>query len=294
MIDLAFLHHLDRFSLIINKRVTSNYVGDRPTQNPGAGLVFRDHSPYGPGDDFRAIDWKVFARTDRLFVKRYESERNLTVHIVLDYSASMHFGSGKTTKGEYASMIGIGYAYMAMKNNERFVLSTFSDKLELFKAKKGKKQLAGIVGYLNDKKPAGKTDIEQAMARYKKLISSRSLIVVISDYLYDPAEIRNVLARLTKHRVLLVQVLDKLELDLQGLEGEYKLKDSETPDTMRTYISPFLRRQYINKLSEHNARLKKVAEENGATFYSFSTDIPIFDAFYDMMARKVVKTSHEH
>jgi uncharacterized protein (DUF58 family) len=294
MIDLAYLRHLDRFSLIINKRITSNYVGERKTNIVGAGLVFRDHSPYGPGDDFRSIDWKVFGRTDRLYVKRYEAERNLTVHIVLDYSASMHFASGKTTKGEYSAMLGIGYAYMAMKNNERFVLSTFSDKLELFKAKKGRKQLAGIVSYLNDKKPSGKTDLEAAMARYKKLINTSSMIIVISDFLYPPEEIRNVLQRLRKHKVVLIQVLDKQELDLQGLDGDYKLKDSESPDTMRTYISPFLKKQYINKLSVHNDRIKKVSEECGAHFFTFSSDIPVFDAFYDMMGRRTERVSHEH
>jgi len=294
MIDLAFLHHLDRFSLIINKRITSNYVGERQTSNVGAGLVFRDHSPYGPGDDFRSIDWKVFARTDRLFVKRYEAERNLTVHIVLDFSASMNFGSGKLSKSDYASMLGIGYAYMALKNNERFVLSTFSEKLELFKARKGKKQLAGIVGYLNDKKPLGQTNLAQSMARYKKLINTRAMILIVSDFLYDPEEIREALARVAKHQVLLVQVLDKMELDLQGLEGDYKIRDAETPETLRTYISPFLRKQYINRLSEHNARIKKVAEEMGARFHTFSSDIPVFDAFYDMMGRRTERTSHHH
>lgn len=294
MIDLDFLHHLDRFSLIINKRITSNYVGDRPTPNPGAGLIFRDHSPYGPGDDFRSIDWKVFGRTDRLFVKRYEAERNMTVHIVLDFSASMRFGSGKVSKSDYASMIGIGYAYMALKNNERFVLSTFAEQLELFKARKGRKQLAGILAYLNDKKPSGQTDLQQAMARYKKLISSKSVIIVVSDFLYDPEEIRNTLARISKHQVLLVQVLDKLELDLQGLEGDYKIRDAETPQTLHTYISPFLRKQYITRLADHNAKIKKIAEEVGARFVSFSTDRPVFDAFYEMMGRRNERSSHTH
>jgi len=286
MIDLTFLHQLDRFSLLINKRVTSNYVGERRTIIPGAGLIFRDHHPYTPGDDFRAIDWKVFARTDRMYVKRYESERNLTVHIILDYSASMDFGSTKMSKGDYGAMVGIGYAYMALKNNERFVLSTFAEKLELFKPRKGRKQLAGIVHHLNDKKAAGETNLEVSLSRYKKLINSKSMIIIISDFLYDPQEIRNGLARIFsnyKHDVRLVQVLDKLEVDLQGLEGDYKITDSESATTMRTYISPLLRRQYIKRLSEHNADIKKVAEEFGAKYYTFSTNTPVFDAFHTMM-----------
>jgi uncharacterized protein (DUF58 family) len=283
MIDLSFLHHLDRFSLLVNKRITSNYGGEHKSMNMGAGLVFKDHSPYAPGADFRSIDWKVYARTDRLYVKRYEAERNLTVHIIVDFSASMRFGSQPLTKSDWASMVGIGYAYMALKNNERFVLSTFAEQLDPFKPKKGRKQLATIIAYLNDKKPLGKTNIETAMARYKKLINTKSLIVIVSDFLYEIEQIKTVLSRINKHQVMIVQVLDPQELDLKGLEGDYKLKDSETPDTMRTHISLLLRKQYMRDLSEHNDELRKAVEAMGARYFLFSTDLPVFDAFWEMM-----------
>src|SRR3989344_4679491 len=162
MITTDFLHQLDRFSLIINKRITSNYVGERFSKATGRGLIFKDHIQYEPGEDFRSIDWKVFARTDRLFCKRYEEERNLTVHIILDLSASMSFGS-HTTKAEYGGMLGVGFAYLALKNNERFVLSTFSDKLEFFKARKGRQQLASMVEYLNNKKPKGTSTLRKSL-----------------------------------------------------------------------------------------------------------------------------------
>ena len=95
MIDLSFLRQLDKLSLIINKRITSNFAGEHQTNVAGRGMIFKDHSIYTPGDDFRSIDWKVFARTDKLFVKSYEEERNLIVHIVVDFSGSMGFGLGK-------------------------------------------------------------------------------------------------------------------------------------------------------------------------------------------------------
>jgi uncharacterized protein (DUF58 family) len=150
-IDLSFLHKLDRMSLLISKRITSNYVGERPAVYTGRGLIFKDHAIYAPGDDFRAVDWKVFARLDKLFVKRFEEERNLVVHIVLDYSGSMAFGQ-RTKKFEYADMLGLGFAYMAMKHNERFVVSTFADRLEVFKPKRGRGNLVTVLDYLNTKK----------------------------------------------------------------------------------------------------------------------------------------------
>jgi len=286
MIDISFLNHLNRLSLIINKRLTSNYVGERQAVYAGRGLVFKDHTMYAPGDDFRYVDWRVFARTDKLFVKRYEEERNLVVHVLVDFSASMDFGTKKFSKGDYASMFGLGFAYMALKNNEKFVLSTFSDNLEIFKPKRGKNQLITILDYLNTKKPAGKSNFELAMAEYKKIIKSRSLIVIMSDFLYDPEQVRHGLIRFKDHDIILIQILDVVEKDLQDMEGDFRLVDAESKDILRTFISPFGRKKYLDTLSRHRASLKRVASEVGADFFTFSTDYPIFDAFYEVLSKK--------
>lgn len=285
MIDISFLKQLDKFDLVVRKRVTSSFVGERAAPFTGRGLVFKDYTMYTPGEDYRHIDWKVFARTDKLFVRRYEEERNLTVHCIIDASASMDFGSKKLKKFEFASMIGLGYAYMALKNNEKFVLSTFSDKLELFKPKKGKRHLAAAYDYLNTKKAKGKSNLEESLARYKKMINSRSLIVIISDFLYPVDQIRNTVYRFKDHELKLVQVLDPLEVDLD-IEGDFKLKDIETGETMRTFISPYLRTQYLSSMRVHNAAVQKACTEVGAIFYSFPTDYSIFDAFYYMMGER--------
>ncbi|MBD3361546.1 DUF58 domain-containing protein [Candidatus Woesearchaeota archaeon] len=286
MINTDFLHHLDRLSLIINKRMTSNYIGERQAIYAGAGLVFKDHAHYAMGDDFRHVDWKAFARTDKLFVKRFEEERNLVVHIIVDCSASMDFGTKKISKHDYASMFGLGFAYMALKNNEKFVLSTFADKLELFRPRKGKNQLMAILDYLNKKKPQGKSNFELAMAEYKKLITSKSLIVVVSDFLYDPEQVKQGLLRFKKHNIILIQVLDVVEKDLKDVEGDFKLIDAENKGILRTFISPFGRKRYLEKIASHRAHLKRIASELGANFFSFGTDHPIFDAFYKVLSRK--------
>jgi len=282
MIDTTFLHQLDKLSLIINKRITSNYAGEHQTNAAGRGMIFKDHSIYTPGDDFRAIDWKVYARTDKLFVKSFEEERNLIVHIVVDYSGSMGFGLGRTKKSDYAAMIGLGFAYMALRNNEKFVLSTFADKLEMFKPKKGRKQIIAILDYLNNRKPKGISNFALSLAKYKQLINARAFVVIISDFLYDLSQIKQVLYRYKHHDIALVQVLDKLETDLD-LDGDYKLTDSETKEHMRTFITPYTRQRYQEQLDEHKAEIKNACDEVGAKFFSFSTDKPVFDAFYEML-----------
>jgi uncharacterized protein (DUF58 family) len=284
MITTEFLHQLERFSLIINKRITSNYVGERFSHATGKGLIFKDHTIYVPGEDFRAVDWRVFGRTDKLYIKRYEEERNLTVHVILDFSASMNFGT-TISKAEYASMIGVGFAYLALRNNERFVLSTFSDTLEFFRPRKGKAQLASMVEFLNTKKPKGLSKLEQSLSGYKKLINTKSYVVIVSDFLYSIDDIQRALALFKQHKVIMIQVLDKLERNLD-LEGDFKLKDLETNEILRTYINPFARKQYSGMLAEHVGKIQDACIKAGAQFYSSNTGQNVFDVFFDVLGRK--------
>ena len=277
MINLEFLKHLDKLSLIINKKITSNYAGQRESKNTGEGLIFKDHRIYAPGDEIKNIDWKVYARTDNMFVRTFEAERNLTVHVVLDMSASMNFGR-PLKKSDYSDMIGVGFAYMALKNNEKFVISTFSDKLEVFKAQKGKGQLAKVVEYLNRKEASGTSNLDSSLSKYQKWIGSRSLIIIVSDFLYDIKDIRNVLQRFKRNDIKLIQVLDRTESKL-NLEGDFRLKDLESSSILRTFIGPFLRKRYFTRLEEHNSRIREACNEVGAQFFTVSTDMPIFDVF---------------
>src|SRR3989338_4867831 len=169
MIDTSFLDQLERFNLVVHKRVTSNYTGPRRSIALGRGIIFKEHRIYAPGDDFRSIDWKVFARTDDLYVKTYEEERNLVVHIILDYSASMGFGKN-VTKFDYGAMLGVGFAYLAMKENEKFMFSTFSEELEIFQPRRGMPQLAAMIHHINSLKPTGYSRISEAMMHYRKIV----------------------------------------------------------------------------------------------------------------------------
>ena len=283
MLEADFLKHLDRLSVIIQKRVASNYMGERESFYFGRGGSFLDHRIYAAGDDIRDIDWRVYARTDKLHVKQYEEDRGLTLHIVIDFSASMNFGKN-IKKYEYASMLGIGYAYLAWKNNERFVLSTFSDKLKLFMPRKGRKQMVEILDYLRSKKAGGKSNFKDSLESYAKSIGSRSLIVVISDFLYDLDEIKEILFRFRKSDIVLIQVLDETEKELK-LKGAFKLKDIESKGLMKTFISDKTRKKYLEALEEHKKKIDWMAVGVGAKFYSVNTGVPIFDSLYEILRR---------
>jgi len=247
----------------------------------GRGLIFKDYRMYVPGDDTRLIDWKIFARTDNLYVKNYEEERNLTAHIIIDSSASMGFGK-PISKFDYASMIGVGFAYLSMKENEKFQFSTFAEELEVSQPKRGMSQLANMVQHINQVQTKGHSKLQESIRQYKKLVGTRALLVLISDFLIDIGEIREALYALGDHEIKIVQVLDKVEKDLK-LQGDLKLEDSETKERIRTYVSPRLRTVYQKMLDDHSAKVKDSCTKLGINFFQITTDTPIFDAFYRIL-----------
>ena len=191
MIDVGFLKEIDRFQLVIKKRVLSQYSGERQSAAIGEGLVFKDYREYIPGDDFRQIDWALYARTNKYFIKRFEEEKNMTMHILLDSSGSMDFG--KLTKFEYGAMIGLGFSYLATKNSEKFEFSTFADKMTSIRPKKGKNALGDILEFLNQIKLKGKSNFYDSLASYKKRLTTKATVVIISDFLFDAHEFEKAL-----------------------------------------------------------------------------------------------------
>jgi uncharacterized protein (DUF58 family) len=281
-INTDFLKALDRLQIILKRRIYADRQGTHQASHGGQGLVFRDFKAYSPGDDFRHIDWRVYARTDKFYIRRFEEERNLTLHILVDSSASMNFGTkGNPTKFEYAAQVGLGFAYIGMRNNEKFNLSTFTEHVSAFKPRKGAANLAALFDYMGKMRVEGKSDFLQSMEEYRKRITSKSFIVFISDFLYNLAEVEEILSRYRKSQVFVIQVLDIQERDL-SLSGDVILEDAETQAKVRTFVSMRLKNTYQQKLEEHIARLKDICDHNGASFISVSTNTPIFEAFYHM------------
>jgi len=281
MINTDFLQQLDRFHLVVKKRVTSNYIGPRRSIAAGRGLTFKDHRIYSPGDDIRLIDWRVYARTDDLYIKTYEEERNLTVHIVMDQSASMGFGK-PMSKFDYAAMLGVGFGYLAMRENEKFQFSTFAETLDVFQPRRGMSQLASMVFHLNNAKTEGHSKILDSIIQYKKVVGSRSLLVLVSDFLMNIDEVIETLYMIGEHEVKIVQILDPIEKNLD-MQGDFKLVDSESKEMLRTYVSPRSRVEYQQMLDNHIAKIEETCNKLGFHYHLITTDTPIFDAFYRVL-----------
>lgn len=279
MMDIDFLEELDRFSFMIRKRVSSVYSGARRSIRQGRGIDIYDFREYFPGDDIKAVDWKLYSRTERLYIRRFEEEKSLTTHILVDASRSMDFGK----KFDYAAMLAAGFAYLVTKENEKFALATYSEDLrDIMQPRKGKTHFLNAVELLKGTKLEGKTRIESCAERYSGMIKSRSLVVLISDFLENLASVQQGIYKLARHNELIaIQIFDAGEKNLDWLSGDAKVYDMESSEMMRTYISPRLKAEHEERFAEHIQGIKKACSEVGADFFSITTSTPIFDAFLE-------------
>jgi uncharacterized protein (DUF58 family) len=285
MIDTSFFKELDRFSFMVRKRVSTAYSGSRRSILKGRGMEPVSYREYTQGDDFKIIDWKVYGRTEKLYVKEFEEEKSLTTHILLDTSKSMDFRN----KFTYAAKLALGFAYLVTKDNEKFSVAAFGEEITITKPKRGRKYLSQTIDLLNSTELIGKTRFDYCMEKYASVIKSRSLVIVISDFMAETEGIKNSIFRLGDNELVLVQVLDPIEKNLD-LGGEAKLIDLETDAKMDIYTSPRLRAEYQKKLNDHNAKIKETCIAVGADFYTVTTDKPVFDAIFEVVNRRAGKT----
>lgn len=285
MIDTSFFRELDRFSFMVRKRVSTAYSGSRRSILKGRGMEPVSYREYSQGDDFKTIDWKAYARTEKLYVKEFEEEKSLTTHILLDTSKSMDFRN----KFEYSAMLALGFAYLVTKDNEKYGISMFADEINITKPKRGRWYLSHTINLLDSMELAGKTRFDYCLEKYAAIIKSRSLVIIISDFMADVDAIRNAIFRLGDNELVLIQVLDPIERNLD-LGGEAKLIDLETEQKLDIYSSPRLRKEYQKRLDDHIAHIRETCITVGADFHTVTTDKPVFDAIFEVVNQRDVKT----
>ena len=282
MIDTEFFNQLNRFSLMVRKRVSSVYAGSRRAVLQGKGIEIVGYREYMPGDDIRTIDWRVYGRTEKLYIRKFEEEKNVTTHILLDSSKSMDFSSLSSgmTKFEYAAMLACGFGYLVARENEKFAISTFAETIDITPPKRGRGYLLHTIDRLNQHKLQGNTRFDHCTRQYDKMIRSKSLVIVISDFLTDLDSIRAGLYMLAPNDLIVISVFDPAEYDLT-IAGDAKLHDMETGEIRKTYISPKLKEDYKKLMDSHFGGIRETCMHVGADFFSFGTDRSIFDAFLE-------------
>jgi len=228
------LHKLSRLVLQSRYVVEGNLAGAHRSPLKGASSEFADHKAYGIGDDPKHIDWKVFGRTDRYYIKRYEDETNLRVYIILDRSNSMAYGSGDISKFEFAGQLAAALGYVTVKARDSVGLFLFSEKLDMqVEPRNSLNHLHNTLKRLQDITPAASTRTADTLHQIAESIHKRALVILISDLLDDEREIVKALAHFRKHMhdVIVLHVLDPVEIDLSLQQG-FEFEDMETGEKL--------------------------------------------------------------
>lgn len=214
-----------------NKLVSETFAGEYLSTFKGQGIEFAEVREYTPGDDVRAIDWNVTARTGVPFIKKYNETRELTLVIACDVSASQRFGSVDKLKQETAAELAALFAFSAMRNNDKVGLLLFSDKIELFvPPKKGKKHILRLIRELVAFEPQGRgTDMALALKTLVQVLRRQGILVLISDYLSPLEQFEKPLKLAAKKFDLIpVVITDKLERGLPACAACMTVVDPET------------------------------------------------------------------
>ncbi|MDN3514266.1 MAG: DUF58 domain-containing protein [Candidatus Brocadia sp.] len=266
MISKDILKKIQQIEIHTRRLVNESFIGEYHSVFKGRGMEFDEVREYQPGDEIRTIDWNVTARMGRPFVKRYVEERELTVMLLADVSASGNFGSIKQLKNEVAVDICALLAFSAIKNNDKVGMIMFTDRIEKFiPPKKGTKHVLRVIRELLCSEPAGKgTNISVALEYMNKVSSRRAISFIVSDFIADNYAHALRIAN-KKHDVIAITIIDPREQELPKV-GFIELKDAESGEILLIDTANPLARKEFGVLT---ARQK---QERSRLFRSMGVD----------------------
>ena len=279
--DAQFLRRLEQIELVARRIFRGQIRGERITKRRGRGLEFTDYRPYQAGDDLRYMDWNVSARLDKLFLKIFASEEDLSLHVLLDTSASMSVGT--LEKFDYARRLAAAFAYIGVANLDRVTVSGFDAScLSNPAVFSSRRHIVRVFETLKNLAPRGVSSFSQSMQSFCAMGRSRGLVVVLSDLLTDSAVagrdiIRGLdVLRLRGHDVAVVHVLSEEDIE-PPLDGALELVDAETRDVMRLNADDSLRQAYAKALGQYLDLLEQQTKARGIHYLRTSTAIPFED-----------------
>lgn len=242
----------------------------------GFSAEFSEHRKYEPGDDLQLIDWNVFARTDRYYIKKFQAETNLTGWMAVDLSASMDFThGGELTKFDYAVCLAAALSYLMIKQSDAVGLVTFDTKVRSSLPPRSRRsQLSAILATLSRSRPTGQTQIAPVLQQLAAMIRHRSLVMIFSDLLSEPDDLFKGL-HLLKHRghdIIVFHVLDAAEVQFP-FHGMVEFLDRESPDKLKVDADD-IRADYLDALAEFQGRYRKECNLMGVDYLPLHTGMP--------------------
>ena len=295
-IDPDSLMRIKNLQLRSKVVVEGFYNGLHRSPFHGFSSQFSEYREYVSGDDLRYVDWKLYARSDRYYIKRFEDETNLRCYVLLDRSKSMEFGSLSYSKSDYAVTLAATLAYFLNKQRDAVGLLTFHDQLgEYTPARYRPGHFHRLLVALETPLSGKKTDLISPIRQIAEITRRRSLVVLISDLLSDPGELEKSLGSLRScgHDVIVFQVLDPAEVNFDFQEPSlfFDLESGK-----KLYIDPkTAKKRYLERLQAHESIIKQACENHGIDRFQLMTDRPLEDAMFDFLqVREFSKSSSVH
>jgi len=278
--DPRVLTGISNLSLRARWVVEGLMSGVHRSRAKGFSVEFEEHREYSPGDEIRRIDWKALGKFDRYFIKEYEDETNLRAYLLLDSSASMDYASDGVTKFDYGCTLTASLAYLILRQQDAAGVVTFSDRIDAFIPPKAKRDyLLQILHALENRGPAGETDVGKILEEIAGQIKRRGLVILVSDLLDEPEKILKGLRlfRFKGNDVIVFHLLDPAELDLP-FEGNILFEDLEELN-LRVVADPrAIRKTYREVVEEFTNRMRKECHDNVIDYQLISTSTPLDQA----------------
>lgn len=300
LFDSTFLAKLEQLHLLSRKIFRGQQHAERRTRQTGSSLEFADYRNYTAGDDLRSVDWNVYGRLNRLFVKLFEAEQDLHVSILLDCSASMHWlpegkaAAGALSKFDHARRIAAALGYVALANLDRVNLFPFSQELAPdLGFVRGKGQFHSVLNFLkrlSETPPKGaETAMLASFRTFSKRMKRRGLVFVISDLFSAEAADAVAFLRQQQFEVAALQILDEAEVDptlLADLKGDLELSDTETGATYDVQGDSSLLTAYREQFNAFTTDLEQNCRRRGIGYLQTTTAIPFEDLVLQVLRER--------
>ena len=273
LLDPQFLARLEQLELVSRKIFLGRMKGERRSKKKGQSVEFADYRNYVIGDDLRFLDWNLFARFERLFIRLFMEEEDLHFYVLIDNSLSMDFGT--PTKLHYAKQVAAALAFIGLANMDRVVIEVFNNKLtQSLPPVRGKRSLWRVLDFLQKLAPAGPSDLKQALRTFSLKSSGKGIVVVLSDFMdkggYEEA-LRYLVAR--QMDIYAIQILSLEEIEPE-IVGDLKLVDIEDEDEAEITVSAPLIKRYKQNLAAYRAALHEWCNRRGVSYLFTSNQVP--------------------
>ena len=273
LLEPKFLSRLEQLELVSRKIFVGKMKGERLSKRKGQSVEFADYKNYVVGDDLRFLDWNLFARLDKLFIRLFLEEEDLHVYFLLDNSLSMDFGT--PSKLRYAKQLAAALGFVGLVNSDRVVVEAFNDRLtQSMPPLRGRRSLWRLLNFLDKVEPAGPSDMARSLRAFSLKCPGKGIVVVLSDFMdkggYEEA-LRYLVAR--QMDVYAIQILSQEEVE-PDVTGDLKLVDVEDDDVAEVTVSRALIDRYKKNLAAYRAGLYEFCTRRGVTCLFTSNQVP--------------------